>query len=59
MSNTSLVSSVEAAEILGKSKSQVVRMAADGALPVACKAPGLRGAYMFARADVETLAAAK
>ena len=52
-----LIPTVLAAEILGRSASTVNRMAASHRLPYAAKVPGLRGGYLFRRADVERLAA--
>lgn len=42
--------------ILGLSNSTVIRMVDEGKLTPAFKAPGLRGAYLFSRSDVERLA---
>lgn len=56
--DTELVSTAEAATLLGKSTATINRWAEDGALPVAFKAPGVRGARFFARADVENLSRA-
>jgi excisionase family DNA binding protein len=56
MSNE-LITTAEAAVVLGTSVATVTRLAADGALATAVKAPGQRGARMFRRADVERLAA--
>lgn len=50
-----LLSTAEAATLLGKSTATINRWADSGALPVAVKAPGVRGARFFARADVENL----
>lgn len=50
-----LVSTAEAAEILGKSIATVNRLAAAGKLPEAAKVDGPRGARFYLRADVETL----
>lgn len=54
--HTDLITVVDAANRLGLSRWKVTRMAKDGELPVAFKAPGLRGARMFHRADVERIA---
>jgi excisionase family DNA binding protein len=51
-----LVNVAEAAKILGYSRRTIARMAADGRLTAAHKLPGLRGDYLFQRADVERLA---
>jgi len=56
MSND-LVTAREAADILGVSIPTVTRLATDGTLATTIKAPGLRGARMFRRRDVERLAA--
>lgn len=50
-----LLTTVEAAQILGLSRWKITRLALDGDIPVAYKAPGLRGARMFHRADVERI----
>ena len=52
-----MVTSAQAAEILGKSVRTVHRMAFEGQLDVVAKLPGLTGAWLFNRADVERLAA--
>lgn len=52
-----LLNTRQAAEILGESVSTVTRLANDGTLRVHVKAPGLRGAMLFRRSDVERLAA--
>lgn len=53
------ITTAEVAEILGKSRSVIVRRAQAGALPVIAKAPGLRGAYLFDGDVVEAMAATK
>jgi hypothetical protein len=50
-----LLSTAEAAALLGKSTATINRWADSTALPVAFKAPGVRGARFFAREDVENL----
>ena len=50
-----LLSTAEAAALLGKSPATINRWAEDGTLPVAFKAPGIRGARFFAAEDVERL----
>lgn len=55
MDPTDLVSTQEAADILGKSVATVNRLAANGSLVEAAKAPGLRGARLYRRSDVEAL----
>ena len=61
MSNASppLVTTREAAEILGVSVFQVARLAQRGELRTAVQAPGKRGARFFDRADVETFIASR
>jgi DNA-binding transcriptional regulator YdaS (Cro superfamily) len=49
----------EAARILGVTPSTVSRMVARRTLTPSRKAPGLRGAMWFRRADVETVAASR
>ncbi|MDQ3307567.1 MAG: helix-turn-helix domain-containing protein [Actinomycetota bacterium] len=53
MRDPELLSTSEAAEILGTSGVTVNRWAITGKLPVAHKMPGRTGAYLFARSDVE------
>lgn len=43
----------QVAEKLGVSPMQISRLARSGQLPPAVKAPGKRGAYLFAPAEVE------
>ena len=53
-----LVNTGEALAILGQaSPSTITRLVRSGQLTPAMKLPGLRGAYLFNRADVEALAA--
>jgi len=53
-----LVNTGEALTILGMSSpTTVTRLVQAGKLTPATKLPGLRGAYLFLRADVERLAA--
>lgn len=52
-----LLSTAEAAALLGKSIATINRWADSGALPVAVKAPGIRGARFFARGAVEAMKA--
>lgn len=55
--NTDLVNTAQARELLGKaSPSTIARWVAAGKLVPAHKLPGLRGAYLFHRTDVEALA---
>ena len=55
MTNTErLISTAEAAQVLGKSTRTIYRMVNAGALTPALVAPGGRvGSYLFDRADVE------
>lgn len=55
MSND-LISTAEAAELLGASVATVTRLAKAGDLTTAVKAPGARGARFFRRREVERLA---
>lgn len=48
-----LITTAEAARILGKSVSTVCRDAQLGYLPVHQKLPGQRGAYLFDRAAIQ------
>ena len=55
---TGMVNTTEALAILGQaSPSTIARYVQAGKLTPAYKLPGLRGAYIFTRADVEALAA--
>ena len=57
MQTVDLVTTAEAGRILGiQSPSSVTRLVQAGKLSPAQKLPGLRGAYLFDRADVELLA---
>ena len=51
-----LVTTAEAAQMLGVSVATVNRRADKGEIPVAAKAPGKRGARLFRREDVQALA---
>lgn len=51
-----LIGSAEAAEILGKDQATISRWVANGTLKPATKLPGLSGAFLFHRTDIETLA---
>lgn len=52
-----LITTAEALEVLGKSSATTIsRYVTAGKLTPARKLPGLRGAYLFRRADVERLA---
>lgn len=45
----------EAAELLGESVRQTIRRVEAGTLKPSRKLPGIRGAYIFDRADVERI----
>jgi len=51
------ISTAEAAAELGITARQVLRLVEDGRLEAAVKLPGLRGAYVFDAAVVESLKA--
>lgn len=53
-----LIGAAEAATILGVSKDTLVRMVARGDVPMVQKLDGVKGAYVFDRADVERVKAA-
>lgn len=55
-STVDLVTTAEAARIVGRSVATVNRWAAAGTLTPIVRGPGLRGANLYARADVERLA---
>jgi predicted site-specific integrase-resolvase len=48
-----LLTSAQVAELLGKSVATINRWATAGRLKPAAKAPGIRGAWLFAPDDVE------
>jgi excisionase family DNA binding protein len=52
-----LIGAAEAAEILGVSKDTLIRMIARGEVPMVQKLDGVKGAYIFERAEVERVAA--
>jgi hypothetical protein len=54
-----LVTTAEAVEMLGRPLRTVHNWVNTGRLTPAGKLPGLRGAYLFNRCDVEALAAAE
>lgn len=54
---TELLTTRQAAEVLGESISTVTRLANLGTLTTYAKAPGVRGARLFRRSDVERVAA--
>jgi excisionase family DNA binding protein len=56
MTETDMLTSAQAAVILGCRPRTVARMAADGRLEPALKFPGWRGGYLFTRAEVERAA---
>lgn len=51
--STDFMSSAEACELLSVDRSTLTRWVAAGLIRPAMKAPGLRGAYFFERAEVE------
>lgn len=53
----SLIGVAEASEIAGIDRRTIHRMVDRGELAPASKLPGLRGAYIFNRADIERIAA--
>lgn len=57
MAPDDLMTTSEVCGLLGIGSSTVSRWAMSGALAPARKLPGLRGAYLFRRADVEALRA--
>ena len=59
MSNESLVGSDEASDILGVLRATFLRWVADKVIEPVHQLPGANGAYLFDRAAVEQLAAAK
>jgi excisionase family DNA binding protein len=54
--HTDLVTTAEAAEILGRPLATINRWASEGRLPRAAKLPGRTGANLYRRSDVEALA---
>jgi len=54
-----LITSSEAARILGRSARTVARLAKAGELPHAGRLTAARGVYLFRRSDVEAFAAAR
>jgi len=57
MSNRPLLATREAADRLGVDRRRIVRMVQSGILKPVQKLPGETGAYLFAREDVDALAA--
>jgi predicted site-specific integrase-resolvase len=51
-----LIGSAEAATILHVDQATITRWVTNGTLTPATKLPGLSGAYLFHRTDIETLA---
>ena len=56
MRNDSLVSSDDASKILGVHRATFLRWVADGLIKPVHELPGIRGAKLFRRTDVEKLA---
>lgn len=54
-----LITTQQAAELLGITVAWANKRAARGSLPVAQKLPGLTGAYLFRREEIERLAAGR
>lgn len=52
-----LIGSAQVAQILGKDRSVVNKLAKAGRIPVVGKIDNLRGAYIFDRCEVEKIAA--
>jgi hypothetical protein len=52
MSQTKLLTSTQAAQVLGKSPRTIQRMADAGELQIATKLPGPNGAYLFEEAEI-------
>lgn len=55
MDDSDLVSTAEAADLLGMRVRTVQRRAKEGRLPVAQKLPGTTGAYLFNKQVIELL----
>lgn len=56
MTANPLVTTLEAAAILGQTTRTIQRKAKTGRLPIVRKLDGDRGAYLFAREEIETMA---
>lgn len=56
MQTNDLITSSEVAQLLQVSVPTINRWAGSGRLPVAHKLPGIRGAYLFRREDVQRFA---
>ncbi|MFW6033830.1 MAG: helix-turn-helix transcriptional regulator [bacterium] len=54
-----LLTTVEAADRLGRNRWYVIRLVKRGELTPAAQAPGRRGAYLFDAGDIERLKAAE
>ena len=54
--NDDLIGSLEASTILDVNRATFTRWVVLGYVPIAAKAPGLRGARLFRREDVEAFA---
>lgn len=52
-----LLTSTQAGQLLGKSGRTVVRMSQKGLIKPATQLPGVNGALLFRRSDIEALAA--
>lgn len=50
-----LLTATQSGQILNRSYRTVLRLAESGKLPIAMKLPGINGAHLFRRADVEAL----
>lgn len=54
-----LLTASQVGTLIGRSGRTVIRMAENGLIPIAAKLPGPTGAYLFRRADAETLLTAR
>lgn len=52
-----LLTATQVGAIISRSGRTAIRMAEAGEIPIAAKLPGPNGAYLFRRADAESLAA--
>jgi predicted site-specific integrase-resolvase len=59
MTDSDLISTAEAADILRANVATVNRWASSGVLAVAIQAPGRTGTRLYRRSDVEALAASR
>lgn len=57
MPNDPLLTTAEAAKVLGRDQSTIARWARNGTLPTALRAPGIRGSRFFLRSVIEAKAA--